>query len=88
MSAEKTLDILDLFDFHTTSLTVPQIADKLQQPTSSVYRHLRVLKEKGYINGQALQANTLNPFNVHRPGSTTGFSTNDNPMNISQINLA
>ena len=49
MSAEKTLDILDLFDFHTTSLTVPQIAEKLQQPTSSVYRHLRVLKEKGYI---------------------------------------
>lgn len=49
MSAEKTLDILDLFDFDTTMLSVPQIAEKLRQPTSSVYRHLRILKEKGYI---------------------------------------
>ncbi|MFE4896033.1 IclR family transcriptional regulator [Peribacillus butanolivorans] len=49
MSAEKTLEILDLFDFETRTLTVPQIADKLEQPQSSVYRHLRLLKEKGYI---------------------------------------
>ncbi|MBU8712693.1 MULTISPECIES: IclR family transcriptional regulator [Brevibacillus] len=49
MSAEKTLDILDLFDFDTRALNVPQIAEKLGQPQSSVYRHLRLLKEKGYI---------------------------------------
>lgn len=49
MSAEKTLDILDLFDFDTRALSVPQIADKLGQPQSSVYRHLRLLKEKGYV---------------------------------------
>lgn len=49
MSAEKTLDILDLFDFDTRALNVPQIAEKLGQPQSSVYRHLRLLKEKGYV---------------------------------------
>ena len=49
MSAEKTLDILDLFDFDATTLSVRQIAEKLNQPTSSVYRHLRILKEKEYI---------------------------------------
>lgn len=49
MSAEKTLDILDLFDFDATTLSVRQIAEKLNQPTSSVYRHLRTLKEKEYV---------------------------------------
>lgn len=49
MSAEKTLDILDLFNFKTRELTVPQIAELLNQPQSSVYRHLRVLKDKGYV---------------------------------------
>ncbi|NHN34153.1 IclR family transcriptional regulator [Paenibacillus agricola] len=49
MSAEKTLDILDLFNFKTRELTVPEIAQLLNQPQSSVYRHLRVLKEKGYV---------------------------------------
>lgn len=49
MSAEKTLEILDLFNFQTRELNVPQIAEKLNQPQSSVYRHLRVLKEKGYL---------------------------------------
>ncbi|WP_141431064.1 IclR family transcriptional regulator [Bacillus sp. 03113] len=49
MSAEKTLAILDLFDFETRSLTVSEIAEKLNQPQSSVYRHLRVLKEKDYM---------------------------------------
>lgn len=49
MSAEKTLDILDLFEFDTRALNVPQIAEKLGQPQSSVYRHLRLLKEKGYV---------------------------------------
>ncbi|WP_066388735.1 IclR family transcriptional regulator [Neobacillus mesonae] len=49
MSAEKTLEILELFDFESRTLSVPEIAAKLQQPQSSVYRHMRVLKEKGYI---------------------------------------
>jgi DNA-binding IclR family transcriptional regulator len=49
VSAEKTLDILDLFSFETRELTVPQIAELLNQPQSSVYRHLRVLKDKGYV---------------------------------------
>jgi DNA-binding IclR family transcriptional regulator len=49
LSAEKTLDILDQFDFETRALSVPEIATRLQQPQSSVYRHMRVLKERGYI---------------------------------------
>ncbi|MFF2450547.1 IclR family transcriptional regulator [Neobacillus sp. NPDC058068] len=49
MSAEKTLEILDLFNFQTRELSVPQIAERLNQPQSSVYRHLRILKEKGYV---------------------------------------
>lgn len=49
MSVEKTLDILELFDFKTRELTVQDIANKLQQPQSSVYRHLKVLKERGFI---------------------------------------
>ena len=49
VSAEKTLEILDLFNFQTRELSVPQIAEMLNQPQSSVYRHLRVLKEKGYV---------------------------------------
>lgn len=49
MSAEKTLDILELFNFETRTLTVSEIAEKLNQPQSSVYRHLRVLKEREYI---------------------------------------
>ncbi|MET1178282.1 IclR family transcriptional regulator [Peribacillus simplex] len=49
MSAEKTLEILEQFDFETRTLSVPELAARLQQPQSSVYRHMRILKEKGYI---------------------------------------
>lgn len=49
MSAEKALDILDLFTQETTQLTVPQLAEHLGQPVSSVYRHLRVLKDRGFV---------------------------------------
>ncbi|MBM7572690.1 IclR family transcriptional regulator [Aquibacillus albus] len=49
MSAEKTLEILNLFDFNTRELTVPQMAEMLNQPQSSVYRNLRLLKVKGFI---------------------------------------
>ncbi|MEK4423745.1 IclR family transcriptional regulator [Solibacillus sp. FSL K6-1523] len=49
MSVEKTLDILDLFDFKTRELTVQEMANKLEQPQSSVYRHLKVLKDRSLI---------------------------------------
>lgn len=49
MSVEKTLDILDLFDFKTRELTVQEIGIRLEQPQSSVYRHLKVLKDRGFI---------------------------------------
>lgn len=49
MSVEKTLDILELFDFKTRELTVQEMAIKLEQPQSSVYRHLRVLKDRSFI---------------------------------------
>lgn len=49
MSAEKTLAILDLFDFENRALTVSEIAKRLNQPVSSSYRHLRVLKDFGYV---------------------------------------
>jgi DNA-binding IclR family transcriptional regulator len=49
LSAEKTLDILEQFDFETRALSVPELAARLKQPQSSVYRHMRILKEKGYI---------------------------------------
>lgn len=49
MSAEKTLEILDLFNLNSRELSVAQIAARLEQPTSSVYRHLRLLKDRGYV---------------------------------------
>ncbi|XID92799.1 IclR family transcriptional regulator [Paenibacillaceae bacterium WGS1546] len=49
MSAEKTLEILDLFNLNSRELSVAQIAERLEQPTSSVYRHLRLLKDRGYV---------------------------------------
>ncbi len=49
MSAEKTLEIIDLFNYETRELSVQQIAILLNSPQSSVYRHLKILKEKGYV---------------------------------------
>ncbi|WP_194841141.1 IclR family transcriptional regulator [Sporosarcina cascadiensis] len=49
MSAEKTLEILEQFDFENRAFSVPELAARLEQPQSSVYRHMRLLKEKGYI---------------------------------------
>jgi len=49
MSTMKTLEILDLYDRDTRSLTVARMAEMLNQPQSSVYRHVRILKEKGYL---------------------------------------
>jgi DNA-binding IclR family transcriptional regulator len=49
LSAEKSLDILDLYNAEIRELSVAQIAERLHQPQSSVYRHLRLLKEKGFV---------------------------------------
>lgn len=49
MSAEKTLEILDVFTPEKRELSVQEISQLLNQPQSSVYRHLRVLKEKGLV---------------------------------------
>jgi DNA-binding IclR family transcriptional regulator len=49
LSAIKTLEILEQFDFETRTLSVPELAEGLEQPQSTVYRHLRLLKEKGYL---------------------------------------
>lgn len=54
MSVKKILEILDAFTFEASELTVPQIADMLNQPQSSVYRNLRMLKQFGYV----MEANT------------------------------
>ncbi|WP_413378072.1 IclR family transcriptional regulator [Alkalihalobacillus sp. 1P02AB] len=53
MSAERTLEILELFTINQRELSVPQMAELLDKPTSSVYRHLRVLKEKGFVTEQS-----------------------------------
>ncbi|PKG24770.1 IclR family transcriptional regulator [Niallia nealsonii] len=49
MSLEKALDILELYNFDHTTYSVAEMAEKLNQPQSSVYRHLKVLKNRGYI---------------------------------------
>lgn len=49
MSTEKTLDILDVFDYNDRALTVAQIAEKIQQPQSSVYRYVRLLRERDLL---------------------------------------
>ncbi|MBM4761381.1 IclR family transcriptional regulator [Bacillus sp. B15-48] len=49
MSTMKTLEILDLYDLNTRKLTVPEMAKRLNQPQSTVYRQVRMLKEKGYL---------------------------------------
>jgi DNA-binding IclR family transcriptional regulator len=49
MSAEKTLEILDLFSFNSKELMVHEMAKHLDLPISSVYRYVRILKHKGYL---------------------------------------
>lgn len=49
MSAEKTLEILDLFSYTNNELEVTQIAKMLNHPRSSVYRYVRLLREKGLL---------------------------------------
>lgn len=49
MSTRKTLEILDLFTLETRELTVPQISELMNLPQSSVYRYIRILKEKKFL---------------------------------------
>lgn len=49
VSTEKTLDILDLFDLNNRALTVAQISEKIKQPQSSVYRYVRLLRERDLL---------------------------------------
>jgi len=49
MTANKVLNILTLFTMDNRSMKVGEISKALNIPTSSVYRHIRVLKEHGYL---------------------------------------
>lgn len=49
MTANKVLSILTLFTMDNRSMTVEEISAELGIPASSVYRHIRVLKEHGYL---------------------------------------
>lgn len=49
MTANKVLSILTLFTMDNRSMTVGEISTELGIPASSVYRHIRVLKENGYL---------------------------------------
>ncbi|WP_165972016.1 IclR family transcriptional regulator [Paenibacillus piri] len=49
MSTRKTLEILDLYSLDTRELSVPQISEMMDIPQSSVYRYIRILKEKKYL---------------------------------------
>lgn len=51
MSAnQRLLDVLDSFDLEHRALTVADIAARLGEPTSSVYRSVRALKDAGYLD--------------------------------------
>ena len=58
MSALKTLEILDLFIQEKRRLTVPEMSEMLNHPQSSVYKYVKLLKEKGLVregnNGEYL----------------------------------
>ncbi|MFD1039352.1 IclR family transcriptional regulator [Virgibacillus byunsanensis] len=49
MSAEKIFGILDLYNQTRRQLTVSEISNLMDIPQSSVYRHVRVLKENGFL---------------------------------------
>jgi|SRR5699024_1913172 len=49
MTANKVLNILTLFTMDNRSMKVDEISNELDIPISSVYRHIRVLKEYGYL---------------------------------------
>lgn len=49
-AGDRLLDILDTFDLEHRALTVGDIAARLGQPQSSVYRSVRTLREAGYLD--------------------------------------
>ncbi len=49
MSTRKTLEILDLYNLDTREWNVSEISEVLNIPQSSVYRYIRILKEKKYL---------------------------------------
>ncbi|MFP4646083.1 MAG: IclR family transcriptional regulator [Candidatus Acetothermia bacterium] len=46
---KRGLDLLLLFDEHHPSLSVEEIAERLDTPTSTAYRYLKTLKQQGLI---------------------------------------
>ena len=48
-SAHKVLDILLLFNTSQPELTVDEISQQSQIPISTVYRYIRVLSDKGFL---------------------------------------
>lgn len=49
MTANKVLSILTLFSMERRAMKVDEMSAELNVPTSSVYRHVRVLKQNGYL---------------------------------------
>ncbi|SOC43751.1 IclR family transcriptional regulator [Salinicoccus kekensis] len=50
MTANKVLSVLTLFSMERRTMKVEEISTELGIPVSSVYRHVRVLKQNGYLN--------------------------------------
>ena len=48
-AGQRLLDVLETFDLEHRALTVSEIAQRLGQPQSSVYRSVRTLKDAGYL---------------------------------------
>ena len=48
-SLQKVLDILLLFNHATPELTVEEISQQIEMPTSTAYRYIRALGEKGFL---------------------------------------
>lgn len=49
-AGDRLLEILDTFDLEHRALTVGEIAARVGQPQSSVYRSVRTLREAGYLD--------------------------------------
>lgn len=58
-SAHKVLDILLLFNTSQPELTVDKISNQTQIPLSTVYRYIRVLSEKGFLEKSGTKAYRL-----------------------------
>ncbi|QVQ51381.1 IclR family transcriptional regulator [Spiractinospora alimapuensis] len=49
-ASERLLDVLESFDYEHRALTVGEIAERVGQPQSSVYRSVKVLRDSGFID--------------------------------------